>query len=1234
MQTGHVVSGRYRLDDLLGEGGIGRVYRAWDAEAGITVALKCLRPEFARDARIRRRFMREARAVARLSHPNIVRLLDYGEDQDGIAFLVMELLDGQPLSEHREQGLHLDALLTIVDQMLAALAYAHARGVVHRDVKPENLLVNFADPRHPSAKLLDFGFARVEDDQDTRLTQIQGDAFGTPLYMAPEQASAKGSVGPATDLYAVGIVLFEFLSGAPPFTGAHGMAVALKHVMEPVPPLVPRVGLSVPLGLDAVVMRCLEKDPVQRPNSAAELRRALSPFRRESAPLDDDAEGGDDAFEATLAAMPVPGHLFGITPFEAAPLSDATILPLQTPGVRPPGLGAQQVAAGGRPGVGQGRDALDAVLAAAPAEAALVGRDDQLLWLWARASEVCADAVTRFAFVHGAPGMGRRRVVQWLRDQLAEGGWMLQISSGTGHDASGAEDLRAVVAALFDGLPNERVQAEARILERLTRFARCASPSPPPDAAQVQTLSTALATWWTGGARDGDEGLRDRADSAYARVLEVMLIAGRDRPMLLAIDSLEQIGPETSGFLSWLARAALRLPVPLLVVAGYDADERGRATRSEVATLVQSLSAVGSPTVDAIGLSPLGPGAVAEIVAPIGRLEASLAEALARRTRGNPFFARELVLYLLQTGELEVAGGEVRVGRTATPAQWPQAIADTLLARTDLTLRALDDPETTARVLEAATLLGESFEYDLLMPFLGRAVGSSPRVERAVEALVQAGIFGESRASDADRLHFVHGILRTALQTRLDARDDWRALHRVAAETLAQHTRSSPGPLAADIAQHYAAGGLPIEAARWYGVAARHLRDRGHAAEACGLLERGDTLLDGQVGHEVELVRAHGWLDLGELELTRAEVARARALATRVYNWAKQGGESALEGRALLLISDLLRRSGQSQDAARGYAQARVAFERAGDAQGYARALLGTAVVERVLGRLDEAFHAFELARAAMEHAGDPLGVARAWRGQGELALRRNDLPTARDRLERARQGYAARGDQPGLVFTQWLLGETHRLLGQFDVAASYFDGSRRLGSSLRDDASVARASLSLARLFRDRGLWPDAEANFDHAAQAFEQAGDHARLAAARAELGLGAAGQRRFDVAERHLTLARQSLTSSGTADSDRLAAILAALAWVAAEQGDEVRCDAELTAAWAIDTQRSVLDPDYARALEGVAEVDTYLGRRTRALLLLERAGAILRALGHAPEADRIERKRALLGTMNPR
>ena len=135
MQPGLVVADRYRIEQLIGEGGIGRVYRARDIMTRELVALKTLRPEFARDNRIKRRFMREARAVARLQHPNIVRLFTCG-DADDTPYIAMELIDGTALSEHRDQGLHLDTLLTVVDQTLSALAFAHARGVIHRDVKP------------------------------------------------------------------------------------------------------------------------------------------------------------------------------------------------------------------------------------------------------------------------------------------------------------------------------------------------------------------------------------------------------------------------------------------------------------------------------------------------------------------------------------------------------------------------------------------------------------------------------------------------------------------------------------------------------------------------------------------------------------------------------------------------------------------------------------------------------------------------------------------------------------------------------------------------------------------------------------------------------------------------------------------------------------------------------------------------------------------------------------------
>ena len=239
MERGQVVADRFRIERIIGEGGVGRVYRAEDLETRQIVAIKCLRAEFAQDTRFKRRFLREARAVARLHHPNIIRMFTSGENADGLPYLTMELIDGVPLSEHRDFGLHLDSLLSVVDQTLGALAYSHARGVIHRDVKPENILVTLGVGGGLLVKLLDFGFARVEDDEDIKLTQAHGDTFGTPLYMSPEQASGKKhQIGPETDVYAVGIILYEFITGRPPFTGAHGLAVALKHVLEPVPRVV------------------------------------------------------------------------------------------------------------------------------------------------------------------------------------------------------------------------------------------------------------------------------------------------------------------------------------------------------------------------------------------------------------------------------------------------------------------------------------------------------------------------------------------------------------------------------------------------------------------------------------------------------------------------------------------------------------------------------------------------------------------------------------------------------------------------------------------------------------------------------------------------------------------------------------------------------------------------------------------------------------------------------------
>ena len=1229
MQPGQVVADRYRIEQLIGEGGIGRVYRVHDLMTRELVALKVLRPEFARDNRIRRRFMREARAVARLQHPHIVRLFACGDAGD-TPFIAMELIGGQPMSEHRDQGLHLDTLLTIVDQTLGALAFAHARGVIHRDVKPENIQVSWVDRgRRPFIKLLDFGFARVEDDQDQKLTQAHGDSFGTPLYMAPEQASAKGSVGPETDLYAMGVILFEFLSGRPPFTGAHGMAVALKHVMEAVPALLPRAGLRLPLGLEEVVRRALEKEPRNRWRTAADMRRALGQFGGLV------SLGAEDSLEPTASAF-TPGPLSGappaggFDPLVSNPTLATGLGPVrgQTGGFNIPVFQALEPESS-QPGVAQ-------AMFAHPDAQALVGREPELMWLWEQAREVCERGVGRVVLISGPPGMGKRRLITWLEDQIAEGGWMLQLATGatTGPEAASRSDLRALLAAVFGQLPLERRPAEQVILQALERWASMPSPLPSPDPAMLGVLATTLSVWLNParGAHGNEETGELRGELVFARALELFQIAARERPVLITIESLETVGVETAAFVVWLSRWLKRLELPILVLAGYTVDDAGAPRYPLAGAVVGSVAGVGAPEVQRCNLEPLDATAMKTLLAAIAPMEPSVADAITRRTRGNPYFARELALWAAQAGELVEERDQMVLARTARPHAWPSTLPETLLLRTDETLHRHADGALARTVLECSALLGEHFEYELLVAFGTHVTGHRGGVERAIEVLLQCSIFGESGTLESDRIHFTHDVLLTPLLERLAAGGNLPGLHRAAADILLRYYAKAPGPIADQVAGHYEAAGLPDAAAGQLLAAAAFRREQGQVAVACELLERADALLSHSADPAADLHRAGGWLDLGELELRRGQLARAGTLASRVHNWARQNQQVILEGRSLLLVSDLFRRQNQLSDAARGYAQARGVFERAQDRTGYARSLLGAAMVERSLGRLESAIEFFELARQAMESAGDHHGLARAWRGQGEIALRLGELVPARDRLELARQAYVTAGDMLGVTFCHWLLGETFRLLGQPDPAISHFDAARRGHEALHDDAGRARAHLSLARLFRDTGHWPEAEGHFEASVLAYDASGDAGRAASARAELGIGALSQRRFDAAQQHLDTALAHVVQAG--DSEREAVLRASLAWAHAEQGEEASGVLELGAALAIDAQRGIADADFARALEGIADVDAYVGRRTRAAQLLQRAAEVHGALNQPGEADRLLRKRAQLASRGTR
>ena len=272
-----VLSGRYRVDEPIGRGGMASVYRGYDLTLGRDVAIKVLDRELAGDNAFRTRFRLEAQAASRMAHPTIVRVYDAGEDSEtapdgtvrAVPFIVMELVRGRLLKDIITAGpVPVEDAVRYVDGILEALEYSHRAGVVHRDIKPGNVMVTHAG----QVKVMDFGIARAVSDGSATVAETTA-ILGTAAYFSPEQAKGE-PVDARADLYSTGVVLYELLAGRPPFRGESPVAVAYQHVSEaPVPPS--EIRDTVPRSLDAVALRALAKDPFQRYQDAAAFREAL-----------------------------------------------------------------------------------------------------------------------------------------------------------------------------------------------------------------------------------------------------------------------------------------------------------------------------------------------------------------------------------------------------------------------------------------------------------------------------------------------------------------------------------------------------------------------------------------------------------------------------------------------------------------------------------------------------------------------------------------------------------------------------------------------------------------------------------------------------------------------------------------------------------------------------------------------------------------------------------------------
>ena len=295
-RIGTLLAGRYVIDEVIGEGGMATVYRAHQKLVDRPVAVKIMNPMLASDPIVRERFRREARSAQKLAHPNIIEIFDQGDTEDGTCYIVMELLRGESLSALVRDGpLEVDRAVHVMIQIARGIARAHDLEVIHRDLKPENIFLSRREDGSDLVKLLDFGIAK--STQDSRLTG-QGELFGTPQYMAPERILGNDTGG-SSDLYALGVVFFEMLTGELPFTAPDVATFFVKHMNEP-PPSLRSLNPRVPAALDELVVKMLAKAPKDRPVDAHRIHADLIEILRER------EVAGPPAADAESISVPAP----------------------------------------------------------------------------------------------------------------------------------------------------------------------------------------------------------------------------------------------------------------------------------------------------------------------------------------------------------------------------------------------------------------------------------------------------------------------------------------------------------------------------------------------------------------------------------------------------------------------------------------------------------------------------------------------------------------------------------------------------------------------------------------------------------------------------------------------------------------------------------------------------------------------------------------------------------------
>ena len=1084
--------GSFQLLDPLGKGGMGEVWRGVHPAQDVPVAIKIVSAKRAVHDRFRSAFRNEVQAIARLNHPGIVMVLDYGEIPravekatdgqltEGTPYLVMELLTGGSMADRALPSSWAelrDILLAILD----SLAYAHARGILHRDLSVRNVMWGTADDLRPGLRLIDFGLATLETRDGPSSDRV---VAGTPAFQAPEQIAAwrARSQGPWTDLYAVGCLAFYLASGTLPFSVKTSQEMARSHLSEPPPALEPRI--PVPDALDSWLQRLLQKEPARRFRSAAdaawnlaalECGRAGTPSVQipavtvpSSLAEDTPPMGTSESTRfVTLATMldrpsgePTPRSLPAITihdvnlpPVEPAPVPTTWKRPITPP--QPLQL------------LGAGLNLYG--LRAIP----MVGRESERDTIWRVLLEVDQDRQSRAILLSGAAGCGKTRLAEWVSERAHEIGCPVVMNVIHEPRPGPSSGLLATLARYLKCQRLDRYSLSARLDELF--------PAPKLlDHIEIRALRELLVPTDEEGTLDQGDTLGFRRTAArYDLIHRVIHELAGARFAVVVLDDV-QWGGESLEFVQRVLSQQQKRSTPILFL--LTARDESLALFPKVSSQVDELLDMDGAC--SISLGSLDRDSHQRLVEGLLLLDESLTRRVRERTGGNPLFAVHLIDDWVRRGILEVsdAGFQLKEGEKAV---FPDSLHEVWAARID---RLVDDgkqntslgSETLNIALELAATLGQSVN---LLEWVRACRDAAIDVdERLVDLLVTSRLASRQNGEWI----FAHGMIRESLERRAEDAGRLQDHHRRCARILEP---LSGARMAERLSRHHIAAGDSEEAVPTLLQASEARAVQGDCDLALEMLSERESILE-EIGLDPnDRAWAQGWVNLAGVQTRLQNTKSADEFAARAISAARAHGWPDLEARALLWRARACNSRGAMADGAKWGSVGRVVALDLGDLSLTAELCNTLSNLCVSMAELDDAERYAQEALDCAVATGKRHLEGLSYANLGNVARHRGRHVEALAYYGRTPPILEEAGDAWNLAIATNNLADMARITGDLDAALTGYGQALRLFERISPE-SATWIELNIALVYITRGDFAAARPNLERAMEEFESAG------------------------------------------------------------------------------------------------------------------------------------------------